>query len=89
MTLSHSALAASGLSVDEGLKAVTVICVQGWDRTIFGWNTWNDLVKRITGIDGQCYDGPCPFCDPGSCWTPGRQARDDETRTDHFSTANS
>lgn len=52
MTLSHSALAASGLSVDEGLKAVTVICVQGWDRTIFGWNTWNDLVKRITGIDG-------------------------------------
>ena len=27
MTLSHSALAASGLSVDEGLRAVTVIYV--------------------------------------------------------------
>jgi hypothetical protein len=29
MTLSHSALAASGLSVEEGLRAVTVIYVGG------------------------------------------------------------
>ena len=29
MTLSHSALAASGLSVDEGLRAVTVIYAEG------------------------------------------------------------
>lgn len=27
----------------------------------------SDLVKGISSVDGQSYDGPCPLCDPGIC----------------------